>query len=107
MGFAAAEVNVADLFIRLHLVELAFTQYGPLVENRYLSVAGNLFHESHIVLDDDDAVFFREADQQLACARGFWRGRRALFRLDARLLDDLAPLSHLGHDPLAELVRGF
>ena len=39
-----------------------------------LAVAGNLFHESHVVFDDDDAVFAGQRDQELARAVGFFIG---------------------------------
>src|SRR6185312_4349792 len=62
--FAAAEINFADLRVILHLVEFSFAEHRALVKHRDLSVAGDLADKSHVVFDDDQAVFSRERKKQ-------------------------------------------
>jgi hypothetical protein len=49
-----AQIYLDDLFIVLHFIDRSFEKHAPLVEDRDFS--GNLSHEGHIVLDDDDAM---------------------------------------------------
>ena len=62
--FAAAEVDLADFYVGLYVVEFSFAQDGALVEDGDFAAAGDLFYESHVVLDDDDAVFAGEGEEQ-------------------------------------------
>src|SRR4051812_21930474 len=61
--FAAAEVDLADLLVGLHFVELALAEHGALVEHGDIAVAGDLLDESHVVLDDHNAVLAGKADE--------------------------------------------
>src|SRR5690606_13302696 len=66
--FAAAEVDLADLLVGLNLVEFSLAEDGALMEDGDLAVAGDLFHGGHVVLDDDEAVFAGEGEEELAGA---------------------------------------
>jgi hypothetical protein len=54
--FAATEVNLAHFLVGLDVVEFALAEDGALVKDGDFAAIGNLFHETHVVLDDDDAV---------------------------------------------------
>src|SRR5581483_1159478 len=60
----AAEINLYHAFVVLHFVDAAFAQNRALVQHGHFF--RNLPDENHVVLDDDNRVPSREAQQQLA-----------------------------------------
>ena len=97
--FAAAEVDLADFGVGLYVVEFSFAQDGALVEDGDFAAAGDLFYESHVVLDDDDAVFASEGEEQFPGAMSFVVGHAGSGFVDEENLRVLGE-EHTDFEPL-------
>ena len=60
----STQINLDHTLVVLHFIHCAFAENGALVQHG--NFAGNLADEDHVMLDDNDAVFAGEADEQLA-----------------------------------------
>ena len=56
--FLTTQIYLSHTIIRLHLLDGAFANNGALMQDR--DDAGDLPDELHVVLDDDDRLFFRQ-----------------------------------------------
>src|ERR1700753_2451980 len=67
----ASQVNRNDRRVALNLLERSFLQQPPLVH--YSDGGLQLRHKRHVVIDHQDAVFFRKTANQLRCLAGLIR----------------------------------
>ena len=66
----AAQIYLSYPVICLYLLDAAFANDSTLVQDRH--DAGDLPDELHVVLDDDDRLFFRQRLEQLTCLLRFF-----------------------------------
>jgi len=74
---AAAEIDLADFLIGLHVLEFSLAQHRALVKHRHAAIARDLADEGHVVLDDDETVPAGEREQEFAGAVGLLVGQAA------------------------------
>src|SRR6266478_5230049 len=99
---ATAEIDLEDTRIALDLLDWPLAQHGPLVEHGDL--AGDLPHELHVVLDDENRAVRGDRLEQLTRARGLFVGHpgdRLIDQQELRILRD----HHADLEPLLFAVR--
>src|SRR3989441_2230802 len=98
----ASEIDLEDARIALDLLYRALAEHRPLMEHRDL--AGDLPHEFHVVLDDEDRPVGGDRLEQLPRPRGLLVGHagdRLVHQQELRILRD----HHTDLEPLLLAVR--